>query len=158
MITLNLTAKGGAYTLCELRRYSAVLRTLLRYTKRSQSNRRHSCWQTSLPTRIDLIITDLRSAKLTKTKERQSQGLTMHQGFCPLGNIPTTCALKASFQIFGRGMRTLFCDKVAEQGSSPLMRHKTKRGQPQWLTSFCWWSIKDSNLGPTGYEPVALTN
>ena len=22
----------------------------------------------------------------------------------------------------------------------------------------CWWAIKDSNLGPTGYEPVALTN
>ena len=21
-----------------------------------------------------------------------------------------------------------------------------------------WWTIKDSNLGPTGYEPVALTN
>ena len=21
-----------------------------------------------------------------------------------------------------------------------------------------WWAIKDSNLGPTGYEPVALTN
>ena len=24
--------------------------------------------------------------------------------------------------------------------------------------AFCWWTIKDSNLGPTGYEPVALTN
>ena len=23
---------------------------------------------------------------------------------------------------------------------------------------FYWWAIKDSNLGPTGYEPVALTN
>ena len=21
-----------------------------------------------------------------------------------------------------------------------------------------WWDIKESNLGPTGYEPVALTN
>lgn len=21
-----------------------------------------------------------------------------------------------------------------------------------------WWAIKDSNLGPTGYEPAALTN
>ena len=21
-----------------------------------------------------------------------------------------------------------------------------------------WWAIRDSNLGPTGYEPVALTN
>ena len=22
----------------------------------------------------------------------------------------------------------------------------------------CWWAIRDSNPGPTGYEPVALTN
>jgi hypothetical protein len=29
-------------------------------------------------------------------------------GFCRPGNIPTTYALKASFQIFGRGMRTRF--------------------------------------------------
>lgn len=21
-----------------------------------------------------------------------------------------------------------------------------------------WWAVKGSNLGPTGYEPVALTN
>ena len=44
-------------------------------------------------------------------------------------------------------------DKVEDCNAS-----QTKRGQPQGLTSFCWWSIKDSNLGPTGYEPVALTN
>ena len=23
---------------------------------------------------------------------------------------------------------------------------------------FTWWAIRDSNPGPTGYEPVALTN
>ena len=23
---------------------------------------------------------------------------------------------------------------------------------------FQWWAIRDSNPGPTGYEPVALTN
>ena len=23
---------------------------------------------------------------------------------------------------------------------------------------YCWWAIRDSNPGPTGYEPVALTN
>ena len=49
---------GGAYTLASYADFSAVLRTLLRFTKHSQSNLRHSCWQTSLPTRIDLIITD----------------------------------------------------------------------------------------------------
>ena len=73
------------------------------------------------------------------------------------GNIPATSALKASFQIYGRGMRT-FCalrNKVEDCNGPPT---KTKRGQPQGQTSFCWWTIKDSNLGPTGYEPVALTN
>ena len=24
--------------------------------------------------------------------------------------------------------------------------------------AFCWWAFGDSNPGPTGYEPVALTN
>ena len=24
--------------------------------------------------------------------------------------------------------------------------------------AFSWWAIRDSNPGPTGYEPVALTN
>ena len=26
------------------------------------------------------------------------------------------------------------------------------------LLSKKWWAHQDSNLGPTGYEPVALTN
>ena len=25
-------------------------------------------------------------------------------------------------------------------------------------TKVCWWTIRDLNPGPTGYEPVALTN
>ena len=33
---------------------------------------------------------------------------------------------------------------------------KTKSHPFGWR--FAWWTIKDSNLGPTGYEPVALTN
>jgi hypothetical protein len=24
--------------------------------------------------------------------------------------------------------------------------------------AFIWWAFRDSNPGPTGYEPVALTN
>ena len=33
--------------------------------------------------------------------------------------------------------------------------HRKKRP----LGRFClWWAIRDSNPGPTGYEPVALTN
>ena len=26
------------------------------------------------------------------------------------------------------------------------------------LVSIRWWAFRDSNPGPTGYEPVALTN
>lgn len=26
------------------------------------------------------------------------------------------------------------------------------------VEAFDWWAIRDSNPGPTGYEPVALTN
>lgn len=30
---------------------------------------------------------------------------------------------------------------------------------PMGMGSDCaWWTIKGSNLGPSGYEPVALTN
>jgi hypothetical protein len=27
-----------------------------------------------------------------------------------------------------------------------------------FLLFFLWWAHQDSNLGPSGYEPVALTN
>ena len=39
---------------------------------------------------------------------------------------------------------------------SILMVHRAKKATPKG--GFAWWTIKDSNLGPTGYEPVALTN
>ena len=29
---------------------------------------------------------------------------------------------------------------------------------PAELYPYIWWAIGDSNPGPTGYEPVALTN
>ena len=35
---------------------------------------------------------------------------------------------------------------------------KTKRKPKAIDFRFVWWAIWDSNLGPTGYEPVALTN
>ena len=35
----------------------------------------------------------------------------------------------------------------------PAQKKKTPFG-----VFFFWWTIKGSNLGPTGYEPVALTN
>ena len=32
------------------------------------------------------------------------------------------------------------------------------RGEIVENSPLCWWAIRDSNPGPTGYEPVALTN
>ena len=29
---------------------------------------------------------------------------------------------------------------------------------PTELNPYIWWAFRDSNPGPTGYEPVALTN
>ena len=54
------------------------------------------------------------------------------------------------------GMRTLFCNCVAEQGRVWLDGPPRKKAT--LVGGFAWWTIKDSNLGPTGYEPVALTN
>ena len=38
----------------------------------------------------------------------------------------------------------------------PVLRAPNCANAP-WVMKF-WWAIKGSNLGPTGYEPVALTN
>jgi len=49
-----------------------------------------------------------------------------YQGFCPKGNMPLLFVWRVNSPIFEWGMRTLFCDKVAEHGSRPLTRRKTK--------------------------------
>ena len=38
------------------------------------------------------------------------------------------------------------------------MAPPTKKEITERVISFFWWTIKDSNLGPIGYEPSALTN
>ena len=40
------------------------------------------------------------------------------------------------------------------------MQSQTKKHANSDVESRCflWWAIGDSNPGPTGYEPVALTN
>ena len=63
---------------------------------------------------------------------------------------------KASFPTALLGMRTLFCNCVAEQGR--VLLDGPPRKKATQMGGFAWWTIKDSNLGPTGYEPVALTN
>ena len=46
-----------------------------------------------------------------------------------------------------------FAKVLCGYDSIPIKRERCKAP-----LLFCWWTIKDSNLGPTGYEPVALTN
>ena len=36
--------------------------------------------------------------------------------------------------------------------------HQNRTPLPNGRGVLFWWAIKGSNLGPTGYEPVALTN
>ena len=42
------------------------------------------------------------------------------------------------------------------EGSPPLATRTPAHNIYSLL--YVWWAFKDSNLGPTGYEPVALTN
>ena len=49
-------------------------------------------------------------------------------------------------------------DVLDYHGLRPCGLTAKKRDNRKGYLSFCWWTIKDSNLGPTGYEPVALTN
>ena len=41
-----------------------------------------------------------------------------------------------------------------------LSKRKPHETTEKWLSHavFAWWAIRDSNPGPTGYEPAALTN
>ena len=49
-------------------------------------------------------------------------------------------------------------DSCAEEGSR-IARFINQRGMTSKSSCpFGWWIIKGSNLGPSGYEPVALTN
>ena len=86
-LLLDNKQKSGAYTLCELRRHSAVLRTLLRYAKRSQSNLRQSSLQASLQIRFALIITDLWSVSSNNKREITARAISLllveHQGLEP---------------------------------------------------------------------------
>ena len=69
--------------------------------------------------------------------------------------LPLTSELDA---LFG-GNANLFPRLRLENKVEPgLMLHHEKQKSHSEEWRFPWWSIKDSNLGPTGYEPVALTN
>ena len=47
---------------------------------------------------------------------------------------------------------------LRKQGSLWMVRQNKKEITARAISLLFWWTIKDSNLGPTGYEPVALTN
>ena len=40
----------------------------------------------------------------------------------------------------------------------PVLYATNKEDHTFGVAFFVWWAIRDSNPGPTGYEPVALTN
>ena len=83
------------------------------------------------------------------------------------------CQSKNTRKICGLRTRTLACAIDRRWRSFPPQAWSNLQGKFEkvrgWNTTkqkrqdldpvfFVWWGIKDSNLGPTGYEPVALTN
>ena len=48
--------------------------------------------------------------------------------------------------------------KVGTRVRAPDFFTKEKAGAKSPFVPTTWWAIKDSNLGPSGYEPDALTN
>ena len=46
-----------------------------------------------------------------------------------------------------------YSDKITENEKSETVTNDDDFG-----FALLWWAIRDSNPGPTGYEPVALTN
>ena len=50
-----------------------------------------------------------------------------------------------------------FCLLVEIKGVEPLTPCVQGRCSPNWAKP-PWWTFRDSNPRPTGYEPVALTN
>ncbi len=54
--------------------------------------------------------------------------------------------------------RTLLCFALRNIRGSESLWDSNIKTQPQAVVFLCWWAIGDSNPGPTGYEPVALTN
>ena len=53
--------------------------------------------------------------------------------------------------------RPIFCGGDKETRTLDPLRAKQVLSQLSYTPSI-WWTIRDSNPGPTGYEPVALTN
>ena len=50
-------------------------------------------------------------------------------------------------------------DLAGAEGLEPSARGFGDRCSTNWAIPLnIWWAIRDSNPGPTGYEPVALTN
>ena len=41
---------------------------------------------------------------------------------------------------------------------APMIKYTENKKGRRKPTFFIWWTNRDSNPGPTGYEPVALTN
>ena len=65
--------------------------------------------------------------------------------------VQSTDSLALDYVAFGSNRRAV-ADRILDGPPAETKKPRKKSGR------FCWWTIKDSNLGPTGYEPVALTN
>ena len=63
------------------------------------------------------------------------------------------------------GSTAFLCSDIFKTTQAPqycgicvVSRQKKKSGYSIKIVTLIWWTFRDSNPGPTGYEPVALTN
>ena len=94
-----------------------------------------------------------------KNKREITARAIPNKDFGAMHQYSSPCRLRASSTRSAAGMRTFFlgftCGNNVFAG---LLVHRQKQKCHPFGWRFCWWTNKDSNLGPTGYEPVALTN
>ena len=90
---------------------------------------------------------------LVKKGKKKERSCNFSQFSCPQCSYLSETVLKCtthSNEIFLAGVEGLEPSQtVLETGVLPLTPYPYKKE---------WWTSRDSNPGPTGYEPVALTN
>ena len=101
------------------------------------------------PKNIGLVILEGPPKKATPT--RTIKGFALWAIFLRLpltSKLDALCAGNANLVL-----------RFAQNKGEPYSMARQKKKPPTVVGGFFfWWAIKGSNLGPTGYEPVALTN
>ena len=74
---------------------------------------------------------------------------SLPSSYLPLYFLPFSCKIKKNY------IRSSFGGDKEIRTLDPL---RARQVLSQLSYTPVWWTFRDSNPGPTGYEPVALTN